>query len=205
MAPHSTTDDAILTPDSTTPSHGFQTSATQAKSSPNPAILHRSLNHQPDNVVHASGIHLTLSSNRTIIDACGGAAVACIGHNNEEVLAAATQQMRNVSYVHTGAYTTTAAESLASIVLDGNPHGLEKAFFVGSGSEAMDAAMKLARQYFFETGRPERRNFVARKQGYHGTTIGAMSLSSNLPRKVPYEPLLLPNVSHVSPAYAYQY
>lgn len=205
MAPHSTSDDAILTPHSTTPSYGFQPSATQAKSTRNPALLHRSLHHQPDNVIHASGIHLTLSSNRTIIDACGGAAVACIGHNNEEVLAAATQQMRNVSYVHTGAYTTTAAESLASIILDGNPHGLEKAFFVGSGSEAMDAAMKLARQYFFETARPERRNFVARKQGYHGTTIGAMSLSSNLPRKVPYEPLLLTNVSHVSPAYAYQY
>lgn len=113
--------------------------------------------------------------------------------------------MRSVSYVHTGAYTTSAAEDLARLVLDGNPHGLEKAFFVGSGSEAVDAAMKLARQYFFESGHAERRNFVARRQSYHGNTIGAMSLSSNLPRKLPYEPLLLPNVSHVSPAYAYQY
>lgn len=113
--------------------------------------------------------------------------------------------MRSVSYVHTGAYTTAAAESLASIILNKNPYDLEKALFVSSGSEAVDAAMKLARQYFFETGRPERRNFVARKQSYHGNTIGAMSLSSNLPRKVPYEPLLLTNVSHVSPAYAYQY
>lgn len=90
-------------------------------------------------------------------------------------------------------------------MLDGNAYGLEKAFFVGSGSEAMDAAMKLARQYFYESGHCERKNFVARKQSYHGTTVGAMSLSSNLPRKVPYEPLLLGNVSHVSPAYAYQY
>ena len=113
--------------------------------------------------------------------------------------------MRSVSYVHTGAYTTSAAEDLARVILDGNPHGLEKAFFVGSGSEAVDAAMKLARQYFFESGHAERRNFVARRQSYHGNTIGAMSLSSNLPRKLPYEPLLLPNVSHVSPAYAYQY
>ena len=115
------------------------------------------------------------------------------------------QQMRNVSYVHTGAYTTSSAEDLASIILNANPYGLEKAFFVSSGSEAMDAAMKLARQYFYEGGHPERKNFVARKQGYHGTTVGAMSLSSNLPRKVPYEPLLLQTVSHVSPAYAYQY
>ena len=113
--------------------------------------------------------------------------------------------MRNVSYVHTGAYTTSSAEDLASTILHGNPYGLEKAFFVSSGSEAMDAAMKLARQYFFERGQRERTRFVARRQSWHGTTLGAISLSSNLPRKVPYEPLLLQNVSHVSPAYAYQY
>ncbi|KAL9130689.1 MAG: hypothetical protein Q9175_006960, partial [Cornicularia normoerica] len=170
-----------------------------------PFLLHRSLTHEPSTVTHTSGIHLTLSSGLTIIDACGGAAVSCIGHNNSEVLSAAMLQMQSVSYVHTGAYTTASAEGLASTILHGNPHGLEKAVFVSSGSEAMDAAMKLARQYFFEGGHSERRNFVARKQSYHGTTIGAMSLSSNLPRKVPYEPLLLKNVSHVSPAYAYQY
>ncbi|KAL9063371.1 MAG: hypothetical protein Q9161_009496 [Pseudevernia consocians] len=204
MAPHSTSD-PTLDPHSTIPSYGFQPSATQTKSHQNPSLLHRSLTHEPDTVTHASGIHLTLSSGRSIIDACGGAAVSCIGHNNEEVLDATMQQMRNVSYVHTGAYTTTSALDLASAILSGNPHGLSKAFFVSSGSEAMDAAMKLARQYFYESGRVERRNFVARKQSYHGATIGAMSLSSNLPRKVPYEPLLLKNVSHVSPAYAYQY
>lgn len=204
MAPHSISE-STLDPHSAIPSYGFQPSATQTKSAQNPALLHRSLTHQPDTVTHASGIHLTLSTGLTIIDACGGGAVSCIGHNNSEVLAAALQQMRTVSYVHTGAYTTSSAEGLASILLDGNPYGLEKAIFVGSGSEAMDAAMKLARQYFYEGGRPERKKFVARRQSYHGTTIGAMSLSSNLPRKVPYEPLLLGNVSHVSPAYAYQY
>ena len=204
MAPRSTAD-PTLDPHALIPSYGFQPSATQTQSHQNPALLHRSLAHQPDTVTHASGINLTLSDGRTVIDACGGAAVTCIGHNNDEVLDAAIQQMRNVSYVHTGAYTTSSAEELASIILDGNLYGLEKAFFVGSGSEAMDAAMKLARQYFYENRHPERKNFVARKQSYHGNTIGAMSLSSNLPRKVPYEPLLLENVSHVSPAYAYQY
>lgn len=204
MAPHSTSDSPSNL-SATVPSYDFQPSATQKETSENPALLHRSLFHKPDTVVHSSGIHLTLSTGRTIIDACGGAAVACIGHNNQEVIAAATQQMRSVSYVHTGAYTTSSAEDLASIILDGNRHGLEKAFFVSSGSEAMEAAMKLARQYFFENGQPARRNFVARKQSWHGTTLGAISLSSNLPRKIPYEPLLLPTVSHVSPAYAYQY
>lgn len=212
MAPHSTAPDPTMDPHSPTPSYGFQPSATQTKlgtSTANPALLHRSLAHQPETVTHASGLTLTLSSGRTIIDACGGAAVSCLGHGNEEVLSAAIEQMRKVSYVHTGAYTTSAAEDLASLILEhGRQYGLEKAFFCGSGSEAMDAALKLARQYFYEM--PEgagrgRRNLVARKQGYHGVTIGAMSVSSNLPRKVPFEPLLLPNVSHVSPAYAYQY
>ena len=192
------------TPPST---YGFQPTAAQMKQHPdsNHAMLHRSLTCKPDTVSHASSIYLTLESGRTIIDACGGAAVTCIGHGNEEVHAAALSQLKKVSYVHTGAYTTTAAEDLAQIILDGNPYGLEKAFFVGSGSEAMDAALKLARQYFYEKGEKERRFLVARKQSYHGNTIGAMSVSSNLPRKIPYEPLLLPGVSHVSPAYAYQY
>lgn len=212
MAPHRTSPDPSLDPHSTTPSYGFQASATQNKlkiSTANPALLHRSLAYQPETVTHASGLILTLSSGRTIIDACGGAAVSCLGHGNQEVIDAAMEQMHKVSYVHTGAYTTSAAEDLASTVLEhGQKYGLEKAFFCGSGSEAMDAALKLARQYFYEMpGRAGRgrKSFVARKQGYHGVTIGAMSVSSNLPRKVPYEPLLLPNVSHVSPAYAYQY
>ena len=193
---------------STSPSYGFQPSATQIKEGhqSEQALLHRSLFYSPETVSQASGNHLTLAgSGRKIVDACGGAAVTCIGHGNEEVYAAALSQMQKVSYVHTGAYTTAAAEDLAHVILDGNPYGLEKAFFVGSGSEAMDAALKLARQYFYEKGEKQRRFLVGRKQSYHGNTIGAMSVSSNLPRKIPYEPLLLPNTSHVSPAYAYQY
>ena len=124
-----------------------------------------------------------------------------------QVFAATLQQMQSVSYVHTGAYTTDAAESLASLLLDNNSYNLSKAFFVSSGSEAIDAALKIARQYWYERDGPSTRraNLVARRQGYHGSTIGSMSVSSNLPRKVPYAPLLLENVSFVSPAYAYQY
>ncbi len=205
MAPHSTGPDATTDPHSTVPSYGFQASASQVKHDSNPALLHRSLAHQPYTVTQASGIYLTLDDGRQIIDACGGAAVSCLGHGNEEVIAAGIEQMRKVSYVHTGAYTTSPAEVLADSILNGNDYGLEKAFFVSSGSEAMDGALKLARQYFYEKGENGRSQFVARKQSYHGTTIGAMSIGSNLPRKVPYEPLLLKNVSHVGPAYAYQY
>ncbi|KIW46434.1 uncharacterized protein PV06_02106 [Exophiala oligosperma] len=177
-----------------------------------PALLHRSLRQAPYLVKSAKGLAITLSDGRTVLDACGGAAVACLGHGNEEVLRAVTAQMSSgVSYLHSLTYTTSAAEELAHALVDG-PHGgsrfgLERAYLVNSGSEAMDAALKLARQYFFELDGPgtTRSHFVARRQAYHGTTVGAMNVSSNLPRKIPYANLQLPNVSWVTPAYQYQY
>ncbi|RYN45427.1 putative aminotransferase [Alternaria tenuissima] len=177
-------------------------------SSPEPSLLHRSLAYQPHRVVSASGHYLFLEDGRSILDACGGAAVAIIGHGNKEVIAATVRQMSLVSYVHTGAYTTDSAEDLAKCILEHQGaaerspyrHDLTKAFFVGSGSEANDAAMKCARQYWFEKNETQRRIFVARKQGYHGNTFGAMSVSSVIGRKVPYEQILLLNVSFVGPA-----
>ena len=177
-------------------------------SSPEPSLLHRSLAYRPHRVVSASGQYLSLEDGKSILDACGGAAVAIIGHGNKEVIAATARQMSLVSYVHTGAYTTDSAEDLARCILEHQGaaecspyrHDLTKAFFVGSGSEANDAAMKCARQYWFEKNETQRRIFVARKQGYHGNTFGAMSVSSVIGRKVPYEQILLPNVSFVGPA-----
>lgn len=168
-------------------------------------ILHRSLITHPETVKSASGSYYTLSNGQRILDGCTGAAVAVIGHGDPDVKAAVMEQMSQVSYAHTLAFTTNSAEELASTLLEGNPFGLCKAYFVGSGSEAMDAAMKLARQYWVEAGEPQRRRFVARRQAYHGNTIGAMSVGSNVARKAPYEGvLLLDNVSYVSPAYAYR-
>lgn len=181
---------------------------------PSGALLHRLINSPPPTAVSAHGSTLTLSSGHTILDACGGAAVSILGHGHAEIIAAGCAQLSTLPYCHTGAYTTSAAESLASILIDeGKPFGLAKALFVGSGSEAMDAAMKLARQYWYEVGggdegmgvRERKTKWVARKQGYHGVTLGAMGLSSNLPRKVPYAPLQIPGVSFVGPAYAYRY
>lgn len=174
-----------------------------------PAVLHRSLVERPHKVCNAAGSYLSLEDGRKVLDACGGAAVAIIGHGNKDVTAETVAQMDQVSYVHTGSYTTDSAEKLAQCLLDKQKcafdHGLVKAFFVGSGSEANDAAMKYARQYWFEQGQDQRRFYVSRKQGYHGYTIGAMSISSNLSRKRPFQDTLLPHVSFVSAAYAYQY
>jgi adenosylmethionine-8-amino-7-oxononanoate aminotransferase len=116
-----------------------------------------------------------------------------------------SEQARSISYVHTATYTTASAEKLADILVGNRPWGISKAFFVGSGSEAVDGAMKLARQYFYEKGDIERKHFIARRQGYHGNTFGSMSISSNLSRLKPYHGILLPNVSHVSPCYRYQH
>ena len=153
----------------------------------------------------ASGINLHLDNGRSILDACGGAAVAIIGHANASVHAAIAKQLQKVSYVHTQAYTTPVAEDLANLILADSPHGLEKALFLNGGSEAVEAAMKIARQYHYECGQAQRLHFIARKQSYHGNTLGSMSLSYNLARKIPYEGFAYPHVSHVTPPYAYRY
>lgn len=172
---------------------------------PKPSLLHRSLHEQPIVATSAYKNHLTLHDGTQILDACGGAAVAVIGHGNEEVIRAMAEQALAVAYVHTMSYTTRAAENLATLLVGHRPGGLSKAFFVGSGSEANDGAMKLARQFFFERGEAQRVHFITRKQGYHGNTWGAMSLSNNVSRLIPYQDILLPKVSHVSPCYPYQY
>jgi len=175
----------------------------------NPALLHRSLLEKPYNVASGNGSYLTLKDGRQILDGCGGAAVAIIGHGNQEVKAAMIEQIDKISYIHTISYTTDAAEELAECILDNQPenfdHGLEKVYFCGSGSEANDAAMKLCRQVWYERGQPERKYFVSRRQAYHGNTIGSMSVSTILARKIPYDDIQLPYTENVSPAYAYQY
>ncbi|KAJ5186317.1 aminotransferase class 3 [Penicillium cf. viridicatum] len=169
-------------------------------------LFHRSFEYPLKLMERSDGHTITMGDGHQILDACGGAAVACIGQGNEEVIAAAVAQMREITYAHPLSYTTAAAEGLARCFLGENPWGLQKMFIVGSGSEANDVAMKLARHFFVEKGEPERVNFVARAQSFHGNTIGALSLGSHVARRRPYLPIILGNrVSHVSPAYAYQY
>lgn len=192
MSPHSNADTLMSLP-------------ARKRSAEGTHLMHRSLKVEPAMVESAKGLELHLANGRTVLDACGGAAVAIIGHGNEEVQKAMIRQASKVSYVHTQSYTTPAAEDLANFMLEGSPHGLEKAFFVCSGSEAVESALKLARQYFFEKGETDRIHFVSRKQSYHGNTLGSLSVSSNLARKVPYQDFGYLHVSHVSPAYEYRY
>jgi adenosylmethionine-8-amino-7-oxononanoate aminotransferase len=121
------------------------------------------------------------------------------------VTAAIVKQLNDIGYVYSGSrYTCDVVEELASEILSDAPGGLVKAIFVNSGSEATDAALKLATQYWCEIGEPQRVNFIARKQSYHGNTIGALSVSGHESRRAYYKPWISTNVSFVDPCFAYR-
>ena len=140
-----------------------------------------------------------------IIDGSGGAAVACLGHGNRRIAEAIGRQAATMAYAHTGTFSSQPAEDLAHIVLDGEPGGLTHAYFCSSGSEGTEAALKLARQYFVELGQTRRTHVIARRQSYHGNTLGALAAGGNMMRRAIYEPILTPEFSHVSPCFAYRF
>lgn len=171
----------------------------------NSNILHRTFSGCPEKVISASGVTLFLDSGREVLDASAGPAVSCLGHGREEVGEVIAQQIRQLAYLYSGAqFTCDATESLASLLLQDRPGDLSKAIFVNSGSEATDAAIKLATQYWHERGLPNKRNFIARKQSYHGNTIGALCVSGHSSRRAMYGDWLSDNVSFVDPCYAYR-
>jgi len=167
-------------------------------------VLHRS-GGQPPVAVGGDGIYLHLADGTRIIDASGGAAVACLGHGNRRIAKAIGSQAATMAYAHTGTFSSQPAEDLAHIVLDGEPGGLAYAYFCSSGSEGTEASLKLARQYFVEIGQPQRVHFIARRQGYHGNTLGALAAGGNMMRRALYEPILSPAFSLVSPCFAYRF
>ncbi|GAC1347663.1 MAG: aspartate aminotransferase family protein [Acetobacteraceae bacterium] len=168
-------------------------------------ILQRDLRTASDTALSGDGIRLHLASGKTVIDGSGGAAVACLGHGNQRVAAAMAAQAGRMAYAHTGFFTSEPAEALADTLLAHEPGGLTHAFFVSSGSEAMEAALKLARQYFIETGQPRRTHVIARRQSYHGNTLGALAAGGHAMRRAHFEPMLSPTFSHVSQCFAYHH
>jgi adenosylmethionine-8-amino-7-oxononanoate aminotransferase len=168
-------------------------------------LLHRSLGTPPPLAVRGEGIFLHAADGQPIIDGSGGAAVACLGHGHARVTAAIAEQAARLAYAHTSFFSSEPAEALAALLTEGEPGGLSHAFFVSSGSEAMEAALKLARQYFLEIGEPDRTHVIARRQSYHGNTLGALAAGGNAARRAPYTPLLSPAFSHVAPCFAYRF
>ena len=166
-------------------------------------VLHRSLRETPPKAVDGAGIWLTAEDGRRILDASGGAAVSCLGHQHPRVLDAIARQAAKLAYAHTAFFCSEPAEALADHLVGHEPGGLAYVYFVSGGSEAIEASIKLARQYFVERGEPQRGNFIARRQSYHGNTLGALAAGGNAWRRAPYAPLLSPAFSHVTPAFAY--
>ncbi len=166
-------------------------------------IIHRDLRTTPPVAVAAAGMTVTDASGKTYLDASGGAAVACLGHGHPDVLAAMHAQIDRIAYAHTSFFTTEVAEELADTLAADAPQGLDHVYLVSGGSEAVEAAMKLARQYFVEIGQPERTRFIARRQSYHGNTLGALALGGNEWRRRQFAPLLI-DVARVSPCYEYR-
>ncbi|RMH38602.1 MAG: aspartate aminotransferase family protein [Alphaproteobacteria bacterium] len=154
-------------------------------------------------VVAGEGAYLIDSEGRRYLDGSGGAAVSCLGHSDAHVRAAIHRQVDSVAYAHTSFFTSEPAEALAERLAAEAPGDLDRVYFVSGGSEANEAAIKLARQYFLEIGQPERHRIIARRQSYHGNTLGALAAGGNEWRRAPFRPLLV-EVSHISPCYEYR-
>jgi adenosylmethionine-8-amino-7-oxononanoate aminotransferase len=166
-------------------------------------VLHRAIAHQYPVAVSGQGIVIRDSSGKEYIDASAGAAVSCLGHSHPDVLAAMHAQLDRLEYAHTSFFTTQVAEELADDLAAHAPDGIGHVFFVSGGSEAIEAALKLARQYFVERGEPQRRHLIARRQSYHGITLGALAIGGREKQRQPFEPLLV-ETHHVSPVYEYR-
>ncbi len=168
-------------------------------------IFHRHLHHEYPTAVSGKGVYLCDAAGREYIDASGGAAVSCLGHGHPDVIAAIHAQVDKLAYAHTAFFSTDVAEDLAHQLIRTTPAAADfsHVYFVSGGSEAVETALKMARQYFVEIGQPQRRRFIARRQSYHGNTLGALAVGGNKWRRAQFEPLLI-GATHVSPCYAYR-
>ena len=153
--------------------------------------------------VGGEGCYLIDADGRRYLDGSGGAAVSCLGHGDAEVTAAIRDQLGRLAFAHTGFFTSEPAEALAELLIAHAPGTLSRVYFVSGGSEAVEAALKLARQYFVEIGQPQRGRIIARRQSYHGNTLGALATGGNAWRRAQFGPLLL-DVSHIAPCYEYR-
>ena len=153
--------------------------------------------------VAGDGCWIIDSDGKRYLDGSGGAAVSCLGHSDAGVRAAIHEQLDKLAFAHTGFFTSEAAEHLADLLVDEAPAGIDRVYLGAGGSEAVEAAIKLARQYVLEIGEPGRRNIIARRQSYHGNTLGALAAGGNAWRREKYAPLLI-ETHHISPCYEYR-
>jgi adenosylmethionine-8-amino-7-oxononanoate aminotransferase len=166
-------------------------------------VFHRDPRVKYPVALRGEGAYLFDSRGKRYLDASGGAAVSCLGHSDPDVVAAIQSQLERLPFAHTSFFSNEPMEQLADALIAHAPDSFDKVYFVSGGSEAIEASLKLARQYFVEKGEPQRRHIIARRQSYHGNTLGALAVGGNQWRRRQFEPLLI-GASHVSPCYAYR-
>ena len=157
----------------------------------------------PPIAAKGDGIYIIDNEGKRYLDGSGGAAVSCLGHSDPDVAEAIKAQVDQLAFAHTGFLSSAPAESLADRLIAHAPEGLERVYFVSGGSEAVESALKLARQYMIETGQPQRTKFISRRQSYHGNTLGALGTGGNEWRRAPFDPVMV-SASHISPCYEYR-
>ena len=165
-------------------------------------VFPRHTKNMPPLALSGEGCYLFDASGKRYFDGSGGAAVSCLGHGDPEVIEAVKTQVEKLAFAHTGFFTSEPAEKLADLLIANAPGELDRVLFVSGGSEANEAAIKLARQYFVEKGETNRRFLIARRQSYHGNTLGALAVGGNQWRRKQFSPLLV-DVSHISPCFEY--
>ncbi len=168
-------------------------------------VFPRHTNYALPVIESGDGVHLIDTSGRRYIDACGGAAVSCLGHSNQRITDAIKAQVDKVSYAHTSFFTSEPAEALAAKLVSLAPAGIEHVYLVSGGSEAVESAIKLSRQYFLEIGQPERQHIVSRKQSYHGNTLGALAAGGNEWRRSQFQPLLADAMHHIDACHYWRF
>jgi hypothetical protein len=166
-------------------------------------VFPRNCKTQAPLAVHGDGVYIIDRTGKRYLDASGGAAVSCLGHSDADVIEAIKSQVERLEFAHTGFFSSVPAEALAELLIKEAPGDLDRVYFVSGGSEAVEAAIKLARQYFIEIGQPQRHRVIARRQSYHGNTLGALAAGGNLWRREPFSPLMI-ETTHISPCYAYR-
>jgi adenosylmethionine-8-amino-7-oxononanoate aminotransferase len=165
-------------------------------------VIHRSLLQSPAQAVRAEGVYIFDADGRRYLDGCGGAAVSCLGHSHPAVIAAIREQVSRLPYAHTSFFTTAIMEELADTLISHAP-GMGRVLLLSGGSEAVEAALKLSRQYFVEAGEPARHLFIARRQSYHGNTLGALAVGGNQWRRANFNSLMVPG-HHIAPCFEYR-
>ena len=149
------------------------------------------------------GIYIVDTKGKYYLDGSGGAAVSCLGHNDPDVIDAIKTQLTSLDFAHTGFMTSAPAEALATKLIAHAPEGIDRVYLVSGGSEAVEAALKLARQYMIEIGETERTRFISRRQSYHGNTLGALGTGGNMWRREPFDPVMV-SASHISACFEYR-